>query len=278
MARTTSKSTVLTSTACIFAGLAFLAGLLFGSMLGAPQSTRHTSGGNAAINDAQAQEQLLRDRQAALDEIKAAIEREPGNAMHWIQLGNLYYDSGLPEEAIPAYEQALTLNPDEPDVRTDLGAAYRMAGNPQRALELFEQVIAAYPTHQHARFNKGVVLLFELEQPLAAVEAWKQLLEIYPNFTLGDGNRLADLWPQILLNAGHEYEHRGKTEPALQVYDLILRDNPADLNAMSHKAQLLRELSRNAEALPLWQAILQANPTALAPDGTPVSSLVGANN
>ena len=59
----------------------------------------------------------------------SALEMEtslnPKNVEAWTQLGNFYFDTDQVEEAIEAYKKSLELEPNNPNVLTDLGIMYR---------------------------------------------------------------------------------------------------------------------------------------------------------
>ena len=100
-------------------------------------------------------------RQALMDKVR----QDPNDAGAWIQLGHLNFDSNAVPEAIEAYEKALALQPDNAPVRTDLGIMYRRAKRPEEAIREFDRAIASDPKLENARFNKGIVLLHDLERP-----------------------------------------------------------------------------------------------------------------
>lgn len=138
-----------------------------------------------------------RAEHAQLGEMAAALEaevaRDPNNREAWIQLGNIYFDTGEPKKAIVAYEKALALDPGNADVLTDLGVMYQRDGQPDRAVASFDRAISADPSHETARFNKGVVLMHELKDPKGAIAEWKALSEINPVFTAPDGQSLDEV-------------------------------------------------------------------------------------
>jgi cytochrome c-type biogenesis protein CcmH/NrfG len=112
--------------------------------------------------------------------LEAEASNNPQNPVTWIQLGNSYYDADQHEKAIEAYEKALALKPNNADVLTDLGVMYRRNGQPRKAIESFDKAFAVNPQHETSRFNKGIVLLHDLEDREGAVRAWEGLLEINP--------------------------------------------------------------------------------------------------
>ena len=57
---------------------------------------------------------------------------------------------------------------------------YRRTGNPQEAVKRFDQAIAADPKLENPRYNKGIVLLHDLNDREGAIAAWEALLAINP--------------------------------------------------------------------------------------------------
>ncbi len=109
-----------------------------------------------------------------------ASRNDPENADLKVQLGNAYYDAGLFPDAIQAYEQALALKPQGPDVQTDLATSYHYTGRNDKALEILQRVLEQQPGFAPALFNKGVVLLEGMKDSAGAVAAWEELLRLNP--------------------------------------------------------------------------------------------------
>lgn len=131
--------------------------------------------------------------QKHIDEMERQTSLEPASAPAWINLGNLYFDAGVPIKAITAYKNALRLAPDNADVLTDLGIMYRETGDFSRAVECFRKAIAVDPSHQNAMFNEGVVLAYDLKKPQEAASAWERLLGINPNAKSPAGAPLSEM-------------------------------------------------------------------------------------
>lgn len=51
----------------------------------------------------------------------AAIRAEPGESLHYVKLGDLYYSQRRPEEAVRYYARALEINPRESRTHIRLG-------------------------------------------------------------------------------------------------------------------------------------------------------------
>ena len=112
--------------------------------------------------------------------LKQEVAQNPGNTSAWIQLGHIYFDMDKHSHAISAYEKSLEQNPNNADVLTDLGIMYRRSGQPKEAIKKFDMAIAINPNHETARFNKGIVLIYDLGDREGAIRAWEDLLEINP--------------------------------------------------------------------------------------------------
>lgn len=113
--------------------------------------------------------------------LKEIVKKDPKNLPAWVEMGNLYFDSSQPNEAIEAYSQYLALKPDNPDVRTDMGVMYRALGNFDRAIEEFRKAAQSDPKHINSRYNIGIVLLHDKQDIKGAVKAWEDYLKVDPN-------------------------------------------------------------------------------------------------
>lgn len=113
--------------------------------------------------------------------LKEMVQKDSKNLSAWIELGNLYFDSGQPKEAIEAYHQALAIKPDHADVRTDMGIMYRQLGDFDRAIQEFRKAAQSDPGHLNSRYNIGIVLLHDKQDIKGAIQAWEEYLKVDPN-------------------------------------------------------------------------------------------------
>ena len=113
--------------------------------------------------------------------LKDILQKDPKNQSAWAELGNLYFDSDQPQEAIEAYGKYLALKPDNADVRTDMGIMYRKLGDSDRALKEFSMAAQSDPKHINSRYNIGVVLLHDKQDIKGAMKAWQDYLKVDPN-------------------------------------------------------------------------------------------------
>lgn len=129
--------------------------------------------------------------QGRVQQLRAAIEQEPDNALHHTQLGNTFFDAEQWTDAIASYERSLQLDPDNPDVSTDLGVSYFYSNRMDEALAQFDRSLQISPDHTKTLLNKGIVLAFGKEDLRAAAEQWKRVVELAPNSPEGERARQA---------------------------------------------------------------------------------------
>lgn len=115
-------------------------------------------------------------RQIELLQQKA--EAKGASAEAWKELGNIYFDTDQPEQAIKAYDRALALRPNDTDILNDQGAMYRQTGDFQKALANFERAGALDPKNLESLYNSGYVYAFDLNNIPKAVAIWKRYLEL----------------------------------------------------------------------------------------------------
>ena len=133
------------------------------------------------------------DKENRIAMLEKVTAQNPEDGKTWQELGNLYFDTGRHTDAIEAYTKSLAIIPGNPNVLTDLGVMYRRSGKPEKAVESFDRAITADPKHQTARFNKGIVLLHDLQDEKGALAAWRGLLEINPLAMAPNGQTVDEL-------------------------------------------------------------------------------------
>jgi len=130
-------------------------------------------------------------------ELEKLTAQNPEDVEAWTQLGNLYFDSENFQKAINAYQKSLALRPDDANTLTDMGVMYRRIGNPAEAIKAFDKAMAVDPRHEVSRFNKGIVLMHDLNDIAGAVQAWEGLVTINPMAKSPNGQLVADLVKRI---------------------------------------------------------------------------------
>ena len=162
----------------------FLGGIFYSAIQSGPTGSVQTT---SAPPQQQQQPGMSNEQARAILDLEQEVAVNPTNVNAWTQLGHVYFDTNNPPKAIRAYEKSLELNPNNPDVLTDLGVMYRRNGQPDKALATFEQAIAVAPNHEQSRFNKGVVLRYDMNDVEGARKAWEELLKINPKALAPNG-------------------------------------------------------------------------------------------
>jgi len=181
-------------TLLIVAFVALLIGFLGGVVFGVYKSSNGDLVQKAAMPQLAGQDQKVSaERAAQIFELEKRTSETPDDVKAWIDLGNLYFDAGNHEKAITAYKKALELNPNDADVMNDLAVMYRRSGQPKKAIEAFDRAIKIDPGHETVRFNKGVVLMHDLDDIEGAVQTWEELVKLNPQATSPTGQPVKKL-------------------------------------------------------------------------------------
>lgn len=181
---------------CLLVG--FLGGIIYSSLHQASPDTAAHGGhnsvaqappGNSANDYSQLAAMILGlEKQAAL---------HPEEAEIWVKLGNAYFDTKQAVKAIGAYTKYLSLQPGNAGVLTDLGVMYRRAGQPDKAIECFDKASAIDPLNIQARFNKGIVLMFDKNDKAAAIKEWEAVVKQNPGAMAAGGKTVAQVLKEV---------------------------------------------------------------------------------
>ena len=128
----------------------------------------------------------------ALNEIenyKEILRKDPNNLQAIVNVGNLYFDTRQDLLAIEHYRKALAIDPGNVNVRTDLALCYRRTGKPDKAVEELKKAISMDPRHAQSRYNLGVILIHDKNDPAGGIKAWEGLLENVPDYPYRDNLR-----------------------------------------------------------------------------------------
>ena len=96
-------------------------------------------------------------------------------------MGNARREQGKLEEAIEAYNRALTIKPGYAEIYSNMGNAFREQGKLEEAIEAYNQALNIKPGYAEVYSNMGNALLDDgrLEE---AIEAYNQALAIKPSY------------------------------------------------------------------------------------------------
>lgn len=114
---------------------------------------------------------------------------------YWIKAGDLYYQAftfatdaskqdRMAGKAQALYDQVLTKEPGNLDVKTKKAMTYLSSPNPMQGIMLLREVLAEDPRHEMALFNMGM-LSVQSGQYEKAVERLEELVKVNPEHTQG---------------------------------------------------------------------------------------------
>jgi len=156
-------------------GAALVAGILVGVIF-SKSGSRAPSGQSSAPPTAAPAVNVQKDIQI----LEGIVLKEPGNRNAWVQLGNLFFDADQPMKAVEAYDKALAIDANDPNVLTDQGVMYRRIGWFDKAAENFARANELNPNHHQSLFNLGIVYRYDLQDFAKATEVWEKYLQIIP--------------------------------------------------------------------------------------------------
>lgn len=166
------------------------------------------------------------ETEIAIAQLEKAIANKPDDASLWCTLGAVYRHSDDFEASRQAYERALSLKQDYPQVLSNLGEWCFAKNRAEEALEWFDKALACSPDFFEARLNK-IAALFELARYEDARVAAEQLVADEPGR------------PEPYLNLGNVLVHTGKAKQGIKQYQKALELRPGYAEAHFNLATLL---------------------------------------
>jgi cytochrome c-type biogenesis protein CcmH len=119
---------------------------------------------------------------AMVDRLAQRLKAQPDDAEGWIMLARSYVMLGRHADAMPAFEKASALRPDDADLLSDYADALAMAQGRTlqgRPAELVQRALKADPRNPKALALAGTVA-FERKDYAGAVKYWQALVQADP--------------------------------------------------------------------------------------------------
>lgn len=98
----------------------------------------------------------LKEYEKAKEQFQLILDSAPDNAAAVNNLGNLYVIEGKMDSAIPIYEKARNLTPEDPGISINLGLGYLVTGNPIESQRMLEEAFGQLKDHRIACNLVGV--------------------------------------------------------------------------------------------------------------------------
>ena len=115
-----------------------------------------------------------------IEDLKETLRENPQDLAAWVKLGNIYSKHHQYREAIEAYSQSLSIQPNDPNTRTNLGLMLRGLGDDDGAIEEFKKAAQDDPKHINSRYYLGLTLLQNKRNIQEAIKAWEDYLKVEP--------------------------------------------------------------------------------------------------
>ena len=90
---------------------------------------------------------------AAIDRFQAALTFDPANAQVYTNLGYAYMAANMAEYALEAFRKALGITPDDLEVHNNLAVVLYSLGHRDQAIEEWEFVLRTDPNYEQAKRN-----------------------------------------------------------------------------------------------------------------------------
>ncbi len=199
----------------------------------------------------------------------------------WLAVGNTYYDEGIFEEALLAYERAIAIDPNFAAAYIGKGVALRNLKRYDEALLAHDRAMQIDPGDAAAYNNKSLVLndLRRYRESLIFSQRALELNAAYPAAYFNMGYALGELkcyeeeiaaydrTIEFAPNFAYAYNAKGialnvlkRYEQALMAFDQAIELAPNFAIAYCNKAYTLSQLHRSTEALTFYQRAIELNP------------------
>ena len=186
-----SAKTVTSGTLIASIIAAFLVGYVVSAFVGGFRSSTvssEVSGGSAGPLFQEAPSRI-----EYIQELEKRATQDPDDEAIWRELGNAYFDRDQYLKAIDAYQRSLEIGPGNANVWTDMGIMYRRIGEFRKAIDAFDMAVGEDPSHQMSRFNRGIVLFYDLDDRVGAFQSWDELVKLNPNFRTPTGQTIVQM-------------------------------------------------------------------------------------
>jgi len=190
---------------------------------------------------------MRRKREEYLQICRKKIEEDPQNGRSRFELGALYTEAGDDEKALPCFEQAAHLSPEDPLTWLNLGSVLRRLGRLEAAVRAYRDGLGHAPDFIDLRYHLGLTLLKQ-GNPEEAGKEFDRVLAVQP----AHGRAL---WCRGICR-----ERQGEIREAEQSFRQAVAAEP-DLPApYNHLGCLCAQQGRYDEAIDWFRKLLQIDP------------------
>jgi Flp pilus assembly protein TadD len=216
----------------------------------------------------------------AVDWLARAIRQDP-KAQYLSSLGTALLQQGRHQEALKAFDKAVQIKPDDPELWVNLGNALADMKRPAEAVLTYQHALELDPRNWNAAYRRGV-MFYESGRFEEALSWFNRCAELRSNDAqtlhlraatlralkrfeecLADNLQVHKLDPAHPLhcnNIGDALLWLRRREEALKWFDKALKLQPDDVDALCNKAVWFRQNHRLKEAAEVYERLRFLHP------------------
>lgn len=223
-----------------------------------------------------------------VEQLKARLQEDPADIEGWSLLGQSFLILGRFDEAVEAYQRAVTIAPENPDLHSALGEALTLQGEgtvSEAAMLSFQNALKLDPTEPISRFYMGDYA-FQNGDIQLAYDRWSAVYEDIPPETpwislleqrLGEAASQLGLDPPAQKLAalpdtrmGQDIQQMDEADQKAMIEGMVaslaarLEDNPNDMEGWARLGRSYMVLGRFEEGAAAYKNIADARPDDLA--------------
>ncbi len=183
----------------------------------------------------------------AIPHYQRALQIEPNDVKAHIVLGNALLQKGNVDEAIPYYKRALQIEPENSEAHNNLGNALLRRGRVDEAITQFQKALQIKPDYADASYNLGNALL-QKGRVDEAITQFQKALQIKPDYA------------DACYNLGNALLQKGSVDEAITQYQRDLQIEPKNSEAHNNLGNALLQKGDVDEAITQFQKALQIKP------------------
>ncbi|MFH1582258.1 MAG: tetratricopeptide repeat protein [bacterium] len=195
--------------------------------------------------------------------IKGAVEISPKRVAAWETLGMIYRDiqglaQGASDWGIKSFQEAISLEPTNPVLRTELGKLYLSSDKREEAIDEFNTAKQLKPNYVDSSIQ--LALLYESENNLnQAIIEMENTESVVPLST------------EVLFQLGRLYFNNNQVDDSISKLELVIIITPEHANAHYSLGTAYQKKGQISKAIAEFEKVLELNP-----DNTDVKSKINS--